>query len=159
MNHRAQRRVARVGLCTPVLFALLAITLGACKREPAPPTATPPTPPTPIAPAPLQSPSAATAIDARQNNVVPSSRDPAAPSQTAPASERTDLEVTNDVRRAIAGDPTLSPAAKQVGVTTSRGIVQLSGTLLSEADRENLRIAVLRVRGVISIDNRTNIRK
>ena len=156
MNHRAQRRVARVGLCTPGLFALLAITLGACKREPAPPT---PTPPTPIAPVPSQSPSSATPIDARQNNAVPSSRVPDAPSQTAPASERTDLEVTNDVRRAIAGDPTLSPAAKQVGVTTSRGIVQLSGTLLTEADRENLRIAVLRVRGVISIDNRTNIRK
>src|SRR5262245_35578288 len=57
------------------------------------------------------------------------------PSQTE---TRPDREITEDVRRAIAGDASLSKKAKQVTIATEDGVVTLRGAVGSETERQTV---------------------
>src|SRR5262245_44993453 len=49
---------------------------------------------------------------------------------------RPDREITDDVRRAIVADASLSKKAKQVTILTADGVVTLRGSVGSEAERQ-----------------------
>lgn len=87
------------------------------------------------------------------------SRSPEAPlprSVTAmdQSEKRTDLRITQDIRRAVVSDPSLSFAAKNVTVVTVRGHVVLKGTVKDSAERAAVSAKAARVAGEGRVDAR-----
>jgi hyperosmotically inducible protein len=75
---------------------------------------------------------------------------------TPPTSEtRPDVEITHDVRRALAADATLSAKAKQVKIVTANGVVTLGGAVGSETERRTVASTAQRIAGVTGVNNRT----
>jgi osmotically-inducible protein OsmY len=74
---------------------------------------------------------------------------------SAPAADR---RATEEVRRRIAADETMSPQARQVEVTTSEGVVMLRGAIDSAEERTTLASLAESVPGVRRVEDRLQIR-
>jgi ribosomal protein L7Ae-like RNA K-turn-binding protein len=72
-----------------------------------------------------------------------------------PIETRPDLEITHDVRRALAADASLSAKAKQVKIVTANGVVTLGGAVGSETERRTVASTAQRIAGVTGVNNRT----
>lgn len=70
-----------------------------------------------------------------------------------------DRKITEDVRRAILADDSLSTDAKNVTVTTDNGVVTLDGTVASEGEKKLVAAKALQVAGVKSVENQTDVVK
>lgn len=68
--------------------------------------------------------------------------------------KRTDLRITQDIRRAVMADPSLSFAAKNVTVVTVRGHVVLKGMVKSAAERAAVSAKAVHVAGEGRVDAR-----
>jgi len=68
--------------------------------------------------------------------------------------KRTDLRITQDIRRAVVADPSLSFAAKNVTVVTVRGHVVLKGTVKDSAERAAVSAKAAHVAGEGRVDAR-----
>jgi osmotically-inducible protein OsmY len=64
-----------------------------------------------------------------------------------------DPALTHSIERAIAAEPELTVAARNVGVTVERGVVTLRGTVEEHATRDKLAAVVRRMPGVNWIEN------
>jgi hypothetical protein len=115
-----------------VWFTLLAIVFAGCHSEP-PPIATP------VANGPPG----------------PSAEGPNGPPQTAPppAPISEDYAVAREVRSALRQEPTVGPAADQIRVKVTKGVVLLRGTLPPGADRDALHARLDKLPGVDRIDD------
>jgi hyperosmotically inducible periplasmic protein len=67
-----------------------------------------------------------------------------------------DISVTAKVNAALAGDPKLS--ALKINVDTTQGHVSLSGTAPDAASRDRATELARSVKGVVSVDNRLEVR-
>lgn len=75
---------------------------------------------------------------------------------TPPATEtRPDVEITQEVRRALAADASLSAKAKQVKIVTANGVVTLGGAVGSETERRTVASTAQRIAGVTGVSNKT----
>jgi osmotically-inducible protein OsmY len=72
-------------------------------------------------------------------------------SSRAPVVQRDDAAITTDVEARLAGDPQTS--ALKVAVTTKAGLVQLSGTVPTEPDRNSVERIARATPGVAEVDN------
>lgn len=149
-----------------ILLPLILLAFLACERKPAPVSSSAPASPSSSSPSQPSIPLSTAAPSTRLNNAAPTPRVAPVPTSIPPETPATttapaisDIDLTNAVRQAISGDPTISPAARRIEVTVSEGVVRLSGTLASEKEKENLRVAVARVAGIKSIDNRVLVKQ
>jgi hypothetical protein len=100
-----------------------------------------------------------------RHDLAPNGTPPAGPAErmktekasSGPTDDERDRRITEDVRRAITGDASLSTQAKQVVVTTDDGVVTLEGSVATEHERKLVREKALQVAGVISVENRTHV--
>jgi len=68
-----------------------------------------------------------------------------------PIVERDDASITNDVRARLAADGQASPSA--IGVETKGGVVQLTGTVATDQERNSVERIARDAVGVRSVDN------
>jgi len=71
----------------------------------------------------------------------------------------TDLKITQQIRRAVMADGTLSFTAKNVKIITQGGKVTLRGPVKSEQERNNIEAAARNVAGVAEVDNQLEVKK
>ena len=71
----------------------------------------------------------------------------------------TDIKITQDIRKAVIADPTLSTAAKNVTVVTIDGRVTLMGKVKDKAERDNVASKAKRYAGEGRVDDRLEIAK
>ena len=75
------------------------------------------------------------------------------------SSDPGDLRITQDIRKALVSDPTLSLAAKNVTVVTIRGRVTLVGTVKDYAERSNVAAKAKRYAGEGRVDDRLQMKQ
>ena len=79
------------------------------------------------------------------------------PKGVAIAGDAADRRATEEVRRRIASDDTVSERARQVEVTTVDGVVTLRGPIDSSEDRTTLASLAESVPGVRHVDDRLQV--
>jgi hypothetical protein len=86
---------------------------------------------------------------------------PAAPTASPPpaasAAER-DLAISREVRAGLTRDGHLARDSRDVQVSTSAGVVTLTGTVSSDADRRAIRSQAERVSGVVRVEDQLVVR-
>ncbi len=75
------------------------------------------------------------------------------------SSDPGDLRITQDIRKALVSDPTLSVAAKNVTVVTIKGRVTLVGTVKDHAERSNVAAKAKRYAGEGRVDDRLQMKQ
>ena len=70
----------------------------------------------------------------------------------------TDLQVAQDIRKALLADKTLSIIARNTKVVAVGGRVTLSGTVRSARERDAVRAAADRVAGSTNVENQLEIK-
>ena len=81
--------------------------------------------------------------------------------QERAASQRSrdaDLKITQTIRGEVAKDKSLSSTSKDVEVTTAKGVVQVSGTVPNEAERQTIIALASKVDGVVRVDSLIAVR-
>lgn len=68
-----------------------------------------------------------------------------------------DLDTTQNIRKALMGDDTLSMDAKNVKVVTNNGVVALRGPVKSDAERTTVESIARRYAGANRIDNQIEV--
>jgi hypothetical protein len=127
----------------------------------APPSGAPPAPPAAQTPAvPATAPAAVPAV-APASRPSPPPASPAAPSASqaaVDAAAERDLRISREVRAGLTRDTHLARDAKDVQVSTSAGVVTLTGTVSSDADRRAIRSQAERVSGVVRVEDQLVVR-
>ena len=75
------------------------------------------------------------------------------------SNDRSDLRITQEVRRAVVADKQLSTSAHNVKIITRKGVVTLRGPVVSAAERSTIEAKATRVAGVTHVDNQLEIAK
>lgn len=70
-----------------------------------------------------------------------------------------DITITQDIRKAVVGDPSLSFAAKNVTVVTQGGKVTLLGKVKDKAERDNVASKAKRYAGEGRVDDRLEVKR
>jgi hypothetical protein len=99
-------------------------------------------------------PSTATPMD----KLAPPANDTAA-TMTSPGPPPDATKLTAEIRRGIAGDASLSVAARSVMVTAVRGRVTLRGMVNSEHERSKVELHTRRTRGVTDVNNQIEVKR
>jgi hypothetical protein len=68
-----------------------------------------------------------------------------------------DLAVADAMRKMFEADPALAAAARNVRITVLQGQVTMTGTVVTQNDRESLHSAVNTTPGVYSVDDRVQV--
>lgn len=68
----------------------------------------------------------------------------------------TDAFITNAIRSALQNDRSLSDAARNIKINVSNGVVTLSGTVASDAERARI-ASMAQISGVTSVSNQINV--
>jgi hypothetical protein len=71
----------------------------------------------------------------------------------------TDLDITQQIRKAVMADDTLSFTAKNVKIITAGGKVTLRGPVKTDAERNAIDAAARKVAGVTQVDNQIEVKK
>ena len=123
-------------------------------------TASPSTTVPPSADASRQTPAGATAPVAADNTKV-NQRDADSPAPTPidQGNNSSDLKITQEIRQAVVGDGSLSFAAKNVKIITTKGKVTLRGPVNSAQEREKIAAFARKVAGAANVDNQLEIAK
>ena len=72
---------------------------------------------------------------------------------------KSDIDITAEIRRAVVGDGSLSFNAKNVKIITEHGKVTLRGPVKSDAERDAIAAKAKATAGVSSVDNQLEIKK
>jgi len=72
---------------------------------------------------------------------------------------KTDLAITQQIRKAVVGDGALSFTAKNVKIITKDAKVTLRGPVKSDAERTSIEAKAKSVAGVASVDNQLEVKK
>ena len=83
----------------------------------------------------------------------------AAPTPMDQGNNSSDLKITQDIRKAVVGDGSLSFAAKNVKIITTKGKVTLRGPVNSAEEREKIAAAARKIAGAANVDNQLEIAK
>jgi len=70
---------------------------------------------------------------------------------------KTDLRITQAVRKAVVADKELSTSAHNVKIITRKGVVTLRGPVTSAAERTTIAAKASRVAGVTHVDNQLEV--
>jgi osmotically-inducible protein OsmY len=70
---------------------------------------------------------------------------------------KTDLRITQAVRKAVVADKNLSTSAHNVKIITRKGVVTLRGPVTSAAERTTIEAKASRVAGVTHVDNQLEV--
>jgi osmotically-inducible protein OsmY len=76
--------------------------------------------------------------------------------QTRKADQRvrdSDMKITQAIRDDLANDRNLSALGKDIDITTTNGVVVMSGTVDNESDRQSVIAKAKKVDGVVRVDN------
>jgi osmotically-inducible protein OsmY len=91
------------------------------------------------------------------DNTKVNKRDGTAPTADQQKGNRTDIEVTRDIRRAIAKDKNLSSYAKNIKIITQNGYVTLRGPVRSEEDKKAIEAKANEVAGATHVKSEIEI--
>jgi hyperosmotically inducible periplasmic protein len=86
-------------------------------------------------------------------------RSSAAVTPTDQRENETDLKITQQIRKAVMADGTLSFTAKNVKIITAGGKVTLRGPVKTDAERNAIDAAARKVAGVSQVDNQIEVKK
>lgn len=86
-------------------------------------------------------------------------RNSAAPTPIDQRENKTDLEITQQIRKAVMADGSLSFTAKNVKIITAGGKVTLRGPVKTDAERSAIEAAARKVAGATSVDNQIEVKK
>jgi hypothetical protein len=86
-------------------------------------------------------------------------RSSAALTPTDQRENKTDLEITQQIRKAVMADGSLSFTAKNVKIITAGGKVTLRGPVKTDAERSAIDAAARQVAGATSVDNQLEVKK
>ena len=146
MNSQNSRKIiVASGMAVVVVIALVTFAL---RSHPAASVAQTPLTPTPFAQTPADTPAAAAQIPPAPPGVAQTPDAPAAVAHTEFAAS--DSQITTDVKSEIAGD-SLSKDAN-IGVTTTHGVVALTGNLASQDAIDHVKDVAGKVKDVKSVD-------
>ena len=84
-------------------------------------------------------------------------RVPGAKTADAQSNDPTDLRVTQEIRRAVTRDDSLSTNARNVKIVTVGGVVTLRGPVDSDQERARIQAAAEGVAGVTRVENRLEV--
>ena len=73
------------------------------------------------------------------------------------SSNKSDLAITQAIRKAVVADKALSTNAHNVKIITANGVVTLRGPVSSPEEKETIAAKARRVAGVKSVDNKLEI--
>jgi len=68
-----------------------------------------------------------------------------------------DLATADTIRKLLIADPTLASAARNVRISVLNGQITMTGTVLTQHDREMLRSAIARIPGAFQVDDRVQV--
>ncbi|HVR21304.1 MAG TPA: BON domain-containing protein [Polyangiaceae bacterium] len=124
------------------------------------PTSASDTTPAASAGASSKSPSSSAAPVAADNTKVNQrDSDGAAPTPMDQGNNTSDLKITQDIRKAVVGDGSLSFTAKNVKIITTNGKVTLRGPVNSAAEREKIAAFARKIAGAANVDNQLEVAK
>jgi hypothetical protein len=86
-------------------------------------------------------------------------RDGAAPTPIDQGNNASDLEITQQIRKAVVADGALSFSAKNVKIITTNGKVTLRGPVKSAEEREKIAAMARKVAGAANVDNQLEVAK
>jgi osmotically-inducible protein OsmY len=69
-----------------------------------------------------------------------------------------DMKITKTIRDEVDSDKSLAMTSKDIEITTAKGVVQVSGTVPSEADRQAIIAKAKKVDGVVRVDSLIAVR-
>ncbi|HEY2386564.1 MAG TPA: BON domain-containing protein [Candidatus Binatia bacterium] len=75
------------------------------------------------------------------------------------SNDKTDVRITQQIRKAVVADKELSMSAHNVKIITRKGVVTLRGPVVSAAERSTIEAKASRVTGVTHVDNQLEIAK
>jgi osmotically-inducible protein OsmY len=73
--------------------------------------------------------------------------------------DKADLQITQEIRKAVVADKDLSTSAHNVKIITRKGVVTLRGPVVSSGERSTIEAKASRVAGVTHVDNQLEIAK
>lgn len=73
------------------------------------------------------------------------------------SNSKSDLQITQTIRKAVVGDKSLSTNAHNVKIITNGGVVTLRGPVKSEKEKAIINAKATRVHGVSHVDNQLEI--
>ena len=91
------------------------------------------------------------------DNTKTNKRDSAQPTADQQKGNKTDLEITRDIRRAITKDKNLSSYAKNIKIITQNGNVTLRGPVRSEEEKRAIETKANEVAGATRVKNELEI--
>lgn len=97
--------------------------------------------------------------DADNTRVNSRDKDPNAVTPMDQGNNKTDLAITQQIRKAVVGDGALSFTAKNVKIITRDAKVTLRGPVKSDAERTSIEAKAKSVAGVASVDNQIEVKK
>jgi hypothetical protein len=86
-------------------------------------------------------------------------RDDSAPTPIDQGNNASDLEITQQIRKAVVADDALSFSAKNVKIITTNGKVTLRGPVKSAEEREKIAAMARKVAGAANVDNQLEVAK
>jgi len=102
-----------------------------------------------------RAPMATPGADNTRENVRDRNKDELTPGDQSNSSQ--DLKITQDIRKSLVGDSTLSMDAKNVKVITQNGVVTLKGAVKSADEKASIAGKAKSVAGVQSVDDQLEI--
>jgi len=100
-----------------------------------------------------------TAVAADNTKVNQRDSDGAGPTPIDQGNNTSDLKITQEIRKAVVGDGSLSFTAKNVKIITTNGKVTLRGPVKSADEREKIAAAARKVAGAANVDNQLEVAK
>jgi hyperosmotically inducible periplasmic protein len=99
--------------------------------------------------------------DAARDNTRVNERDRNDAALTPPDQQenQTDLKITQQIRKAVMADDSLSFTAKNVKIITAGGKVTLRGPVNSDAERSAIEAAARKIAGVKQVDNQLEVKR
>ena len=85
--------------------------------------------------------------------------DTAAPTPMDQGNNTSDLKITQEIRKAVVADGSLSFTAKNVKIITTGGKVTLRGPVNTAEERERIAAAARKVAGAANVDNQLEVAK
>ena len=85
--------------------------------------------------------------------------DGAAPTPIDQGNNASDLKTTQEIRKAVVGDGSLSFTAKNVKIITTGGKVTLRGPVKSAEEREKIAALARKIAGAANVDNQLEVAK
>jgi hyperosmotically inducible protein len=76
---------------------------------------------------------------------------------SAEATRPEDLQLAESVRQAITADPSLSPSARSVEISSDEGVVVLRGEVQSQDEKDRLESIAQQVAGVQKVENELEV--